>query len=374
MSLVTFGIFAQFAAAAAQLHGRFDCNTSYPTPPPPANISELHPAHVDYVVAFGDSITAAFAARSTLLEARDLSWSGGVGAVDQLTLAQLLSFYRPDGEKVLGTSSKAVLPRNVTNLPHGDFHKETDGLNVAESQGAVHRNSMVEQWNLFQGQLWRFGPKFDSGWKVVTIWMTANDVCGQCDGPVDSKFLDSWVAGHDALINNITSTMKNVLINLVSTLDLSNIARIQRSSVFCSLEHRVILQECGCIDRGNETQLKQLDENVHTFNNRLHNLTRVWNARLVANGRTDVRVVQQSFMEEIGSVLDKSFLNDLDCFHPSAEAHETLAIGLWNSMLCTEGRSHRCGKIFTKDIKPVCPGPLDTFYTGPDVIPDKPQI
>ena len=87
---------------------------------------------------------------------------------------------------------------------------------VAESEGAVHRNSLVEQWALLEGQLWRYGPKFDVGWKVVTIWMTANDVCGHCDGPVDADYLDAWSSGHDAFIHNITSNFHNVLINLVS--------------------------------------------------------------------------------------------------------------------------------------------------------------
>ncbi len=30
--------------------------------------------------------------------------------------------------------------------------------------------------------------------------------------------------------------------------------------LYCDIEHRYILEECGCIDRGNATQLKSLDE------------------------------------------------------------------------------------------------------------------
>ena len=32
-------------------------------------------------------------------------------------------------------------------------------------------------------------------------------------------------------------------------------------------------------------------------------------------------------------------------FHPSARAHQALAVGLWDSMLCTDDRVNRCGHI-----------------------------
>merc|ERR1719387_217218 len=100
---------------------RFACKTDYPAPPRPKNnVSKLHPAHVDYVMALGDSITAAFAARSNLDEARDISWSIGVGTTDQLTLPRLISFYQ-GGNVPKGASTKAVLPKNPFHLPHGDY-------------------------------------------------------------------------------------------------------------------------------------------------------------------------------------------------------------------------------------------------------------
>ena len=49
----------------------------------------------------------------------------------------------------------------------------------------------------------------------------------------------------------------------MSTLDLSNVARLQRESAVCSIEHRLLLKECGCIDRGNKTELEALDRSVH---------------------------------------------------------------------------------------------------------------
>lgn len=112
-------------------------------------------------------------------------------------------------------------------------------------------------------------------------------------------------------------------VNLISTLDLSNIARIQRSNPFCTVEHR-ILNECGCIDRGNATQLQWLDKNVHTMNARLHTIAAQWYTTLQQQGRSDMAVVVQGYQEGIGATLDRSFLSKLDCFHPSAIAHQVV--------------------------------------------------
>jgi hypothetical protein len=75
-----------------------------------------HPADVRWAAAFGDSITAAFAARATLFEDRDISWSIGDGTAAQLTLPWLISQYSGG---VNGTSTKAVIPNDVTHLPKG---------------------------------------------------------------------------------------------------------------------------------------------------------------------------------------------------------------------------------------------------------------
>lgn len=52
-------------------------------------------------------------------------------------------------------------------VKQGDYH-ETDHLNVAESEGAVHRNSLVEQWALLKPQFSSY-PDFDDRWKVYFL-------------------------------------------------------------------------------------------------------------------------------------------------------------------------------------------------------------
>jgi phospholipase B1 len=309
---------------------RFNC-TDLRVPPPTTNVSQLHPGHVGYVLAMGDSISAGFAARGTPFEDRDISWSIGVGSAEQLTLPFMLSQY--GSRPVRGQSTERRIPAKVWKLPDGDYHPRTDFLNVAESSGAVHRGSMVQQWEYIQEQVADTGkyPGFDEAWKVLTVWMTANDVCGagdSCKHAIDSKDLEKWVNGTDALLRNVSMAFRNVYVNLISTLDLSNIHRLQQQKPYCKALHTLI-DECGCIDRGNQTELANLDMNVHTMNNALHGLAAKWHAELTnpTTGRADMAVVVQAFQEGIGPTLDGSFLNRMDCFHPSTIAHEDLAIG-----------------------------------------------
>ena len=60
------------------------------------------------------------------------------------------------------------------------------------------------------------------------------------------------------MLHPLPTTAGKMYISLMSTLDLSHIARLQRVHIGCRLEHKYLLKECGCIDRGNATQLVQV--------------------------------------------------------------------------------------------------------------------
>mmetsp|Transcript_24982 Transcript_24982/g.56668 ORF Transcript_24982/g.56668 Transcript_24982/m.56668 type:complete len:362 (-) Transcript_24982:83-1168(-) len=351
-------LFARLAAATT-----FEC-PELPNIPPPQNISQLHPFHVGIVMAAGDSITAGFSARSNLDEARDISWDIGRGYNDQMTLPYLLSRYNPHVE---GASIKRVLPKDVAHLPHGDYHPDTDNLNVAESMGSANLGSLDEEWGYLTTASKKYAD-FDDQWKVLTVWMMANDFDGDCNGPVEeSAHYKVWESKVDEFLTNVTASWSKIYINLVSTLDLSNIHRIQQSRAGCKLVHKLI-DEGGCIDYGNSTQMQMLDRNIHWLNTRQHKFAQDWQTKLKSAGRTDVAVVAQPFMEGIGSKFGSSFISKLDCFHPTAKAHEMLAIGLWDSMLCHD-RATQCGIEVTETIAITCPTESSVFYTGDDVMP-----
>ena len=110
-----------------------------------------------------------------------------------------------------------------------------------------------------------------------------------------------------------------------------------------------------------------LDQSVHRMNNEIHTLADQWYRTFQSQGRKDIAIVAQGFQEFGGGTLDMSFFSKLDCFHPSVEAHQDLAIALWNSMLCMDSREDNCGRIFQSNMDLLCPTVNSRFYSGPDV-------
>ena len=335
------------------------------TPPPPTTVSELHPAHVSLVMAMGDSITAAFAARSTPYEDRDMSWSIGRGSAKDPTLPWLLSAYTNTTHPLEGFSTKAEAPKDILNLPHDDYHPSTDALNVAESMAAVSLGSLDEQWGFLSSALGSYAD-VDERWKVFTLLIGANDVCDKCDAPISDAFLSNWTAGVSATLGRVASGMRRVYVNLVPLLDLSSVARLQRDNLFCHILHDV-LKECGCVrPKATSAELAQLDQNVHTLTAALGRIASEWTQRLTEQGRTDMAVVFQPFMANAGARMEIDFLSGLDCFHPSRRGHRSIAIGLWNSMLCHE-RQTLCGgagpDFPPPDLNATCPTSASVFYT-----------
>lgn len=344
-------------------------------PPLPTKVSQLHPGHVTLVMAMGDSITAGFAASGvSLYESREISWSIGEGRTSGqygTTLPLLLGAFTNQtvtGHSLEGASTKEVLPKDVTKLPHDDYHPATDHLNVAESEGAVLLGSLAEQWTFLTKALAQYADAAKR-WKVLTLFMVANDSCDQCDAPVSDAFLQEWTNRTRHLFDSVAAhpNLTRTYINVVPLLNLSSVARVQRESVWCRIKHAVI-KECGCITpKATSQQLAQVDANVHTLNSQLHALVAEQMGKLRASGRQDLAFVVQPFLEGAGSRLDLPFLSSLDCFHPSESAHSDLAVGLWNSMLCHE-RPTLCGAggaTFPQpNLTATCPSSSSIFYTG----------
>lgn len=152
--------------------------------------------------------------------------------------------------------------------------------------------------------------------------MTANDFCGECHNDLNgTDYLKNWVSKTDELLTNLTATTKNIYVNLISTLNLSDVHRLQQTTLYCKELHAKVLDECGCLDRANPDQLQMIDHNVHLANAELHKLAQKHQTSLSESNRIDMAVVVQPFLENTGPEIGIEFLNDLDCFHPSTTGH-----------------------------------------------------
>merc|ERR1739848_563354 len=95
---------------------------------------------------------------------------------------------------------------------------------------------------------------------------------------------------------------------------------------WCGLRRNLIV-ECNCMDTPlsggsgpvDDSQLEELDITVTAFNDRIEMLAAEFNLQ-----RPDFAVVAVTTGRG-QDIPDITYLSDLDCFHPSALAHEALA-------------------------------------------------
>jgi hypothetical protein len=125
-----------------------DCRPSEVTPAieSPSTVSELHPGHVRYVMALGDSATAAALADGLPLENRHKSWSIGSGSESSYTMPYLLQQY--NAKSLIGPSvGKQEIPQFGPCCGKEPYYASFFGwdnqLNVALS-GAFSSNWQIE--------------------------------------------------------------------------------------------------------------------------------------------------------------------------------------------------------------------------------------
>lgn len=108
--------------------------------------------------------------------------------------------------------------------------------------------------------------------------MTANDICGQYHtGDPSPGYLGNWTDSHDQLLQNITSSWKNVYVNLITTFNMSAVAEIERHYEHCAIRHKISSHECDPIGHGTNAELAYFTGVIDIFNTALHELTQKWN-------------------------------------------------------------------------------------------------
>ena len=130
-------------------------------------------------MALGDSITAAFGAngrKGGLHEDRGTSWSIG-GDANTTTLPNFIKQYNP---AVTGYS----IGRREASLCWGPVCREVhrkrhDVLNAALS-GSMVRNVWFDEMDYLEQEMLELGIDVENAWKVLTLFIGANDVCVAC--------------------------------------------------------------------------------------------------------------------------------------------------------------------------------------------------
>ncbi|XP_070834676.1 phospholipase B1, membrane-associated [Chaetodon trifascialis] len=352
------------------------CTNRSPSPSIPTSVHELKPGDIKVVAAVGDSVTAANgvgAMTDNLLlvpiEYRGLSWS--IGGDDNIsTVTTLPNILREFNPSLTGfsvgrgseNSAKAFLNQAVPGAKSGDM----------EHQVRVLVTKMKEDSRI----------DFENDWKVITMFIAANDICDFCTDTI--FFSPSNVVGRiKRALDILHSEVPRAIVNLVELLDIVPLRDLHNDKTLGCPTWLVSLL-CPCILKPKDGSIEL--QQVNDFNRAYQRGMR----DLIDSGRYDTHenftVVLQPLVRELVLPLlddgrpDRSFFAP-DCFHLSQKAHTLMARALWNNMLEPVGN-----KTFYQDFEAgvdlQCPSTtspylktaLNSGYTYPDLPPPPPPV
>ncbi|XP_053568782.1 phospholipase B1, membrane-associated [Bombina bombina] len=350
----------------------FTCVDTSPSATIPTSVHKLKPADFKVIGALGDSLTAANGAGAfitdvldVVTEYRGLSWSigGDQDLSNVTTLPNILRMYNPNLE---GYSTR----KGSQHLKNSYFNRAVPGAKA---------DDMPEQAQKLVDMM-KKEPKvnFTEDWKLVTLFIGGNDLCGICNNPVyhsPERFVGRIREALDIFHNEVPRLFVN-LVTILNILPLKGLYDDTRTHC----PETIMRALCGCVVEHplNSSQIQTLE----LFNKQYQEKTH----QLIGSGRYDTRedftVVIQPFLEILeipineDGIPDRSFMAP-DCFHFGEKAHAQGARGLWKNMLEPVGQKTDNQKL-DENISIHCPAQSDPFvktaknsnYTYPTITPD----
>ncbi|XP_073412440.1 phospholipase B1, membrane-associated [Dendrobates tinctorius] len=285
----------------------------------PKSAHQLRPGDIKVVAALGDSLTAAFGAKSTSLlnlmtEWRGVSWSiGGDGTLDTYTtLPNILKKFNP----------------NLKGFSTG-IDKENLMFNVAIG-GAKAENMPNQAETLVQKLKASTEINFNEDWKLITLFIGGNDLCQFCRDR-ERHSVTNHVKYVETAVNIFYEQIPRAFVNLVQIMEIEGLRDIKSETISCSL---LKPNFCPCIINPPEGSPEYTE--MKTYNRDLQ----VHVAALAEKfkDREDFAVVAQPFFTNTVVPVDGDGVPDIsyfaaDCFHFSERGQAEMAIALWNNMI-----------------------------------------
>uniref|UniRef100_A0A8C3IM72 Phospholipase B1 n=1 Tax=Chrysemys picta bellii TaxID=8478 RepID=A0A8C3IM72_CHRPI len=185
---------------------------------------------------------------------------------------------------------------------------------------------------------------FQEDWKLITLFIGGNDLCGFCNDPVHFS-PDNFTNNIKIALDILHREVPRAFVNLVTVLHIVTLRDLyQEKKVSCP---RLIMRQlCPCVLNydDNSTETKMLE----SFNRRYQEETH----RLVESGRYDTKedftVVVQPFLQRVTIPKTEEGLPDSsyfapDCFHFHQKTHSQAARALWNNMVRLQVSVSQCG-------------------------------
>merc|ERR1711871_307361 len=166
-------------------------------------------------------------------------------------------------------------------------------------------------------------------WKLMTIFIGANNICGSCNSSHE-WISGEWYESHlrDTL-EDIRTNIPKVHVQLVGLFNISKVwgaATDQSNYCIKEIPH---LDECECLASHSAKDLEAMDSATAEYNERMQKIATDYDAQ----GLDDFNVVfQPAFVNIDIKQWGEEYLSYFDCFHPNLCANRFMAIALWNNM------------------------------------------
>ncbi|ORX57533.1 hypothetical protein DM01DRAFT_1382070 [Hesseltinella vesiculosa] len=305
--------------------------------------SHLRPQDIKLVIALGDSITAGFGMTSgrppfaSVLEYRGKAFSVG-GDDNEYTLHNFLDVY----SETLGSPEGVTLPlskgKALNNAVSGSKAQDLD----SQVSRLVH-------------QLQR--PPYDTvrqAWKLVTLFIGANNVCVLCTPPLtrlpDLADVDVFEHHVRQAVERLRRDVGYAFVNLPALFNVSQVYEASRGNPYCELvmdpNHMVI---CSCI-QADKQQRRAADLVVQGYNSRLKKIAQDYQE---LGDPTFMVVYQPAFTQFPVGKYKQRYLSGFDCFHPNRCANQVMATVLWNNMF--SNTTEKQASYHVNNLSFVCP-------------------
>ncbi|XP_013883173.1 phospholipase B1, membrane-associated [Austrofundulus limnaeus] len=173
------------------------------------------------------------------------------------------------------------------------------------------------------------GLNFKEDWKLLTILIGMNDICGYCGDKAHfsaNNYIDRITHSLDMLMDKVP----RMIVNMVQIMPLQLLREMRKPFTQCPLLRFTC--QCMTTTKSDSPELYELVEVNLEYQKRLE--------EVLSSGRffkKDFAVVLQPFLmhtsvpRKPNGKVDLTYFS-LDCFHLSVKGHEELAKGLWNNM------------------------------------------
>jgi phospholipase B1 len=340
ISLLIFPVCAQRYAEDIK-----QCPPLEPRYNPPTDITDLRPDDIKVVMALGDSVTAAFGAKlinifdtKILQEYRGLSFSMG-GDPNAPTIANHIRYYQPElvGSS-RGTHFIELCVDGVFCAPDElAYRPQQDVFNAALS-GAVSGTLGLETKYLLRQVNKHYAVNVTTDWKMLTMFIGTNEVCRYGCEDRDAGMPgtpDDFEQRIMTTLTTIHNKLPRTLVNILLLPDMSQVEQFANSHPRCMHVRRILSSICPCAMES-EAGRWAMRRTVAEYNQRIIRIAKRVNLHARQTAKDSARPLEFSII--ISPLLrDTDLRNDtpahfaakLDCFHPSATAHRSLAVSIW---------------------------------------------